>query len=66
MFVDHGAAFPYRGDDGPVEGSDYITSFGLGATMRFTNRTSGNLVLGLPLRGEDGPPKIHFVIQTGI
>lgn len=66
VFVDHGAAFPHTSDGGSVEGSDYITSLGLGGSMSFTDRISGNLVLGLPIRAEDGPPRVHFVIQTSI
>jgi hemolysin activation/secretion protein len=66
MFIDHGAAFPYRGSGGSAEPNDYITSFGFGASMSFTDRISGNLVVGFPARAGDGAPRIDLVIQTSI
>ena len=66
MFIDHGAAFPYRGSGGSAEPDDYITSFGFGASMSFTDRISGSLVVGFPTRAGDGAPRIDFVIQTSI
>lgn len=66
FFLDHGAAFPYKGNDEPIEGSDYITSFGLGANVRFTDSISGNFIVGMPARAEDGSINVHFLIQTSI
>jgi hemolysin activation/secretion protein len=57
VFVDHGAAFAYKGNGEPVKDTDYITSFGFGADVSFTDRVSGRLTIGVPTRAEDGPPR---------
>src|SRR5690606_37909950 len=49
LFLDHGAAYPYKGNDMPATPEDYATSIGGGLTLTLFDRLSGNLVYGIPV-----------------
>ena len=58
VFLDHGGALPYR--PGILKESthdDYLTSVGVGLLFDFSDRITGRLVLGQPLRGN--PAELH-------
>lgn len=66
MFVDHGGAFPFKGNNTSTNGSDYITSVGIGLNVNFSKQMSARLVLAEPIKerddGEDNP-MLHFYIS---
>lgn len=67
IFVDHGAAFPYRGDGASSRHEDFITGAGVGLSMDFSKRLTGRIDLGFPLdrHGEDIDSfRIHFTLQS--
>ncbi len=67
-FVDHGAAYPYKGNDEPYTPEDYATSVGIGATVGLKH-LSGNVVYGIPLDEDDRPEsgwgRLHFRVEVG-
>lgn len=62
IFVDHGGAFPFKGNDVPVSPDDYLTSAGVGLTGNVTDRFSAKLVYGAAV-GPATEEAIHFFIQ---
>ena len=68
-FIDHGAAFPFRGDNGNTHHEDFISSAGLGTRLNISNRITGRLAFGFYLdKNERDPdpefPWIHFAVQA--
>lgn len=63
VFLDHGAAFPYKGNEEPIDSSDFLTSIGIGATVSLTDRMTGNVIVGVPIGPEAGSVRIYFTIQ---
>ena len=54
LFLDHGAAFPFRGDDEPSTTSkDYLTSAGFGVDFDVYDSFLFKLGIGYPLQNED-------------
>lgn len=67
IFVDHGAAFPYRGNDESSSSEDYITGVGAGISLSFSRWLTGRIDLGFPLtkHGKDiDSLRIHFTLQS--
>jgi len=67
IFVDHGAAFPYRGNGESSSSEDYITGVGVGLSMNFSRYLTGKIDLGFPLakHGQDiDSVQIHFTLQS--
>lgn len=65
IFIDHGGAFPFKGNDEVIDSSDFLTSFGVGITHNFSSEHMAKLVLGLPLQhGNENSPRLHFVWQS--
>lgn len=67
VFVDHGAAFPYRGSGASSTHEDFITGTGVGLSMYFSRYLSGRIDLGFPLQkhGKDIDSfRIHFTLQS--
>lgn len=67
VFVDHGAAFPYRGTGVSSHHEDFITGAGVGLSMNFSKRLSGKVDIGAPLsrHGENIDSfRIHFTLQS--
>ncbi len=66
-FLDHGAAFPFKGNDQGTDSDDFLTSAGLGLNLNLGRYLRGRLVLGVPLftrdDGEDDP-SLHFYVQS--
>jgi hemolysin activation/secretion protein len=53
VFLDHGAAFPFRGDDGPsTRSKDYLTSAGVGLDFDVFDSVLFKLSVGVPLQNE--------------
>ena len=48
-FLDHGAAFPTRGNNQGRDSDDYLTSVGGGVMVSFTPAISGRVALGIPV-----------------
>ncbi len=68
VFVDHGGAFPYKGNGQGWNSTDYLTSVGFGALLNFTKVLSGQVYVGVPTsenRGESGP-RINFTLQAAL
>jgi hemolysin activation/secretion protein len=67
VFLDHGAAFPYR--RGGSSSDDYLTSIGAGITFDPSPRFSGRLVVGVPLSEpgiEVDDVRVHFYVQARV
>ena len=67
VFLDHGGAFPYKGNNQGPDSNDFLTSVGLGANIKFSKVTSGKIVFGLPLSSPkeyDQKLRVHFFLQT--
>lgn len=69
VFIDHGGAIPYKGQDQSPDEEDFLTSLGCGLLINISNFLSARLYYGIPLvmrnDGEDRP-KIHFYLQSSI
>ncbi|QID19302.1 ShlB/FhaC/HecB family hemolysin secretion/activation protein [Nitrogeniibacter mangrovi] len=72
VFIDHGGALPYRpGDLKESTHDDYLTSVGAGVLFDFSERVTGRLVIGQPLRGNpaelhDRRPRLHASINIAL
>lgn len=67
FFVDHGAAFPYRGSGGSSSHEDFITSVGVGLAMNISRYLTGRIDLGFPFEkhGKDiNSFQLHFTLQS--
>ena len=62
FFFDHGAAFPYKGNDEPITQDDFLISTGVGVNIRLGNSFSGRFQLALPLLPAEDP-RIHGAVQ---
>lgn len=67
LFFDHGAAFPFKGNNESINSDDFITSAGGGVSINLGKKLQGRVLLGFPLGerddGEDDP-RLHFYLQT--
>lgn len=69
FFLDHGGAFPFKGNGEGSNRDDYLTSVGVGFNFALGERLSGRLAVGFPLNdreksdGKDSPT-VHFYIQA--
>lgn len=68
LFVDHGGAFPFKGDGESIDSDDFLTSAGLGLVFDFGDYFSARIYLGFPLHDptNDQDERIHFSLQTAI
>lgn len=68
-FVDHGGAFPYKGNGESIDHKDFLTSVGGGVIFQLSQYLSGRLYVGVPLgereEGQDDA-KVHFFIQSNL
>ena len=72
VFLDHGGALPYR--PGILKESthdDYLTSVGAGVLFDFSERVTGRIVIGQPLRGNPGElhqrrPRAHVSLNIAL
>ena len=65
IFVDHGGAFPFKGDNESIDSNDFLTSVGVGVTLKFSPDNVAKLALGLPLQHQDkNSPRLHFTWQS--
>lgn len=64
VFLDHAGAYLHVGAGQPAANDVFLTSAGVGAVVRFSDRLSGNLVVGVPISAQGGTAKLHVVIQT--
>ncbi len=66
-FMDHGAAFAFKGNDLGNDKDDYLTSAGLGLGINVGKIIKGRLVVAFPLNsredGQDGTT-LHFYLQS--
>ena len=69
LFLDHGGAFPFKGNDESTDNNDFLTSVGFGVNINLSRKLTGKVVVGIPLShrddvdGEDDP-RIHFILQS--
>jgi hemolysin activation/secretion protein len=65
-FIDHGGAFPFKGNNQGSSSEDYLTSIGFGFNLYNSKYLSGKLVVGMPI----DPPQercglqIEFYLQS--
>ena len=65
IFIDHGGAFPYKGNNESIDSNDFLTSFGVGVTLKFSQENVVKLALGLPMQHQDkNSPRLHFIWQS--
>ncbi len=67
LFFDHGAAFPFKGNNEPIDDDDFLTSAGGGVSINLGKRLQARLLVGFPLSSRDDgedDPRLHFYIQT--
>ncbi len=67
FFIDHGAAFPYKGNGVSCSHKDFITGTGVGVFMNLSKYMTGRIDLGFPLdkHGEDIDSfQIHFTLSS--
>lgn len=67
LFLDHGGAFPFKGNNQSINSDDFLTSIGAGLDIRAFGKTSAFLTVGIPLDNRlDGQDDIqaHFSLQT--
>jgi len=67
FFVDHGGAFPFKGNGEEYGADDFLTSVGAGLRIELGKRLSGRLVFGIPVGHQDGngnEVRIHFTLQA--
>ena len=72
VFIDHGGALPYRpGNLKESTHDDYLTSVGVGVLFDFSERVTGRIVIGQPIRGNpnelhDKQPRAHVSINLAL
>jgi hemolysin activation/secretion protein len=67
LFVDHGGAFPYKGNDESIDHTDYLTSVGGGMLFQFSQYLGGRVYLGVPLgerENDQDSIRLHFFLQS--
>lgn len=69
VFVDHGAAFPYKGPGGRIESSDFLTSVGVGLRVNFSDNLNARFYWGFPLSNnpfetDQRSGRFHFEVTT--
>lgn len=65
IFIDHGGAFPYKGNNQSIDSDDFLTSCGMGITHKFLSEHVVKLALGLPLQHQyKNSPRLHFIWQS--
>jgi len=65
-FLDHGAAFPYKGNGEGTDSNDFLTSIGIGLDFSIYDVASGHISAGQPLNRRDdneGSGRINFSFQ---
>lgn len=66
LFVDHGAAFPYKGDSLSTDSDDYLTAAGFGVVLGLDWGLTGRIDVGFPFAQRDddsSDPKVHLLLQ---
>lgn len=53
LYLDHGAAFPYKGNLEPIGPEDYVTAAAVGLHVQMTDYLHGQILWGKPLDRED-------------
>ncbi|SEA82990.1 Hemolysin activation/secretion protein [Desulfuromusa kysingii] len=67
VFIDHGAAFPYKGNNLSSNHEDFIIGTGIGLSINWSQYLTGRIDLGFPLakHGDDIDSfRIHFTLQS--
>jgi len=69
IFLDHGGAFPYKGDDQSIDSDDFLTGAGFGLIFNFSKYLSGKMICGIPLSKPNGDvedAELHFYFQSNL
>jgi hemolysin activation/secretion protein len=68
VFIDHGAAIPYKGSNESINRYDFLTSGGFGLLLNFSKYLTGRVVVGIPFDKRDESSgrdvRIHFYAQS--
>lgn len=67
-FIDHGAAFPFKGNNEGIDRDDFLTSVGIGMQINLGPRLKGRILLATPIYQRldddfDGP-RLHFYLES--
>lgn len=66
LFIDHGAAFPYKGNSLSTDSEDFLTAAGFGVVLGFDWGLTGRIDIGFPLAQRDddsSDPKVGLLLQ---
>lgn len=69
VFVDHGGAFPFKGNGESINHNDFLTSAGFGFIVNLTRYLSGRVDFGFPIgdhKPDPGTVRIHFSLRSEI
>jgi len=67
LFLDHGGAFPFKGNNESTDSDDFLTSAGGGINLNLGPQLQARLVVGFPLNSRDDDeddPRLHFYLQS--
>lgn len=69
LFVDHGGAFPFKGNNQSITHNDFLTSSGFGLIVNVNRYFSGRVDFGFPVGTHDPDPgtvRVHFSLRSEI
>lgn len=67
LFFDHGAAFPYKGNNEGKHRDDYLTSVGVGVQFNLGPKLRGRLLFSQPLftrEDDEDDLRVHFYLES--
>ena len=62
VFFDHGAAFPFKGNEEPITKEDFLTSTGVGVNIQVGDHIFGRFQAGIPLMA-NAVMDVHMAVQ---
>ncbi len=68
VFIDHGAAFPFKGAGGGIDASDFLTSAGFGLDLVPVKGLTIQFTVGFPIgfRDDGEGYRGHFLVRAGL
>ena len=67
LFVDHGGAFPFKGNNESINHNDFLTSAGLGFNLNLSKFLKGRIDIAFPLGDRNPDPgtvRVHFSLRS--
>jgi hemolysin activation/secretion protein len=69
LFVDHGGAFPSKGNNESINHNDFLTSAGVGFILNLSKYLTGRIDVAFPLVDREPDPgtvRVHFSLRSEI